>query len=145
MMRERFERSAWYGGRSVGGLFPLLTRSSIMRWLPVIPYCALALCLAILTPLARGAEGYVRIHSPANGARVDGFGPTAIAYEARPGPKGNHVHVYVDGKEVGILRQLKGSYTLGPLAPGPRVLCVKVVNRAHVPIGVEQCVKVTVE
>jgi len=104
-----------------------------------------AALLFLPAPPASGAEGYVRISSPANGARVDGFGPTAIAYEARPGPRGDHVHVYVDGKEVGILRQLKGSYTLGPLAPGPRALCVKVVNRAHVPIGIEQCIKVTVD
>ncbi|MBM4443076.1 MAG: hypothetical protein FJ027_21910 [Candidatus Rokubacteria bacterium] len=116
-----------------------------MRWLSIKSLRVLALFSALSAPAAQSAEGYVKISSPANGARVDGFGPTAIAYEALPGPKGNHVHVYVDGKEVGILRQLKGSYTLGPLAPGPRVLCVKVVNRAHVPIGIEQCVKVTVD
>jgi hypothetical protein len=31
------------------------------------------------------------------------------------------------------------------MAPGPHTLCIKVVNKAHVPIGVEQCVKVNVE
>ena len=54
------------------------------------------------------------------------------------------MHIYVDNREVGILRTLKGSYLLETLPPGKRNICVKVVNKAHVPIGVEQCVRVTV-
>ena len=50
----------------------------------------------------------------------------------------------MDGKEVGILRKLKGSYTLETLSSGKRDLCVKVVNKAHVPVGIEKCVQVTV-
>jgi len=94
---------------------------------------------------APAAEGHVRIMAPADGARIERQKPTALVYEVNPGARGEHVHVYVDGKEVGILRQLKGRYTLKPLSPGQRTVCVKVVNRAHVPIGVEQCIKVTVE
>lgn len=94
---------------------------------------------------AASAEGHVSIKSPAQGAKVDGMEQTRLVYDVAPGPRGDHVHVYVDGKEVGILRQLAGSYTLPTLAAGARDLCVKVVNRAHVPTGLEQCVKVTVE
>lgn len=107
----------------------------------------LAYLLAVLAAPAsvQAAEAFVKITAPAEGAKLDSMALAKLAYEVRPGPKGDHVHVYVDGKEVGILRQLKGSYTLETLAPGPRSICVKVVNKGHVPIGVEQCVKVTVE
>jgi hypothetical protein len=104
-----------------------------------------ALACVVPAVALQAAEGYVRIHAPADGAKLDGMEITRIAYEVSPGPKGDHVHVYVDGNEVGILRALKGGYALGTLPPGLRTLCVKVVNKAHVPIGIEQCVKVTVE
>lgn len=105
---------------------------------------SLSLLLVPAVPAA-AAEAYVGIAAPVDGAKLDAMELTKLVYEARPGPKGDHVHVYVGGKEVGILRQLKGSYTLEPLPAGAQTLCVKVVNRAHVPIGVEQCVKVIVE
>ncbi|MDH5535561.1 MAG: hypothetical protein OEZ08_08335 [Betaproteobacteria bacterium] len=106
---------------------------------------ALPLSLALTPAPGEAAEALVKITAPAEGAKLDSMALTKLVYEVRPGPKGDHVHVYVDGKEVGILRQLKGSYTLEALAPGSRSICVKVVNKAHVPIGVEQCVKVAVE
>lgn len=68
-----------------------------------------------------------------------------LVYEVEPGPRGDHVHVYVDDKEVGILRQLKGSYALETLSPGRHTICVKVVNKAHTPIGVQDCVSASVE
>ena len=114
-----------------------------MSWLRSVSVCVLALCME--HSAAAPAEAYVKITAPADGARLDGMGQTKLVYEANPGPRGHHVHVYVDGKEAGILRQLKGSYTLEALSPGPRTICIKVVNRSHVPIGVEQCIKVTVE
>jgi|SRR5690606_13698235 len=106
----------------------------------------LAALLWCLTPAwAADEAAYVRIAEPPDGDTLDGFEPGKLVYAVRPGPKGDHVHVYVGGEEVGILRQLEGSYTLGPLPPGRQTLCVKVVNKAHVPIGVEQCVEVNVE
>lgn len=101
------------------------------------------LFIPIAAPAAPG-EANVKITSPAAGAKLDAMAQTKLVYEVVPGPNGDHVHVYVDNKEVGILRQLKGSYPLETLAPGARNICVKVVNKAHVPIGVEQCVKVDV-
>ena len=108
--------------------------------------CGAALALVLLAPPdAAAAEPYVRITSPADGATLDAMDQNRLVYEVDPGPRGDHVHVYVDGDEVGILRQLKGSYTLETLAPGSRELCVKVVNKAHTPIGVQDCVEVRVE
>jgi hypothetical protein len=108
-----------------------------------VSLCALALPLALAA--APAAEGYVKIMAPADGARLGRMTPTILVYEVSAGARGNHVHVYVDGEEVGILRRLKGEYTLRALSPGQRTVCVRIVNRAHVPIGIEQCIKVWVE
>lgn len=115
----------------------------MMRWAWGVCPCVLAISVALAA--APAGEGYVKILAPADGARVQRMKPATLVYEANPGARGEHVHVYVDGREVGILRRLKGSYTLKPLSPGQRTVCIKVVNRAHVPIGVEQCIKLTVE
>lgn len=98
-----------------------------------------------LSSAANAQPGSVRILSPANGARLDAFDQNHIAYEVVPGPNADHVHLYVDGKETAILRKLEGNYALQSLSPGPHDLCVKVVNKAHVPTGVEKCIKVHVE
>ncbi|MEW6416396.1 MAG: hypothetical protein AB1482_14215 [Pseudomonadota bacterium] len=106
---------------------------------------ALALGLVLAIPSIVLAQGKVLITSPAAGATLDAMDENKLVYDVDPGPRGDHVHVYVDNKEVGILRRLKGSYTLETLSPGKRNLCVKVVNKAHVPIGIEQCVQVVVK
>jgi hypothetical protein len=102
----------------------------------------LGLCLAI--PSTSLGQGSVLISSPAEGASLDALDENRLVYEVNPGPRGDHVHVYVDNREVGILRKLKGSYLLETLSSGKRTLCVRVVNKAHVPVGIEQCVRVTV-
>lgn len=102
-----------------------------------------ALMLAPVPGLAQ-SKGKVVITSPANGATLDAMDENRLVYDVEPGPRGDHVHVYVDNKEVGILRQLKGSYLFESLASGKRDICVKVVNKAHVPVGTEKCVQVTV-
>lgn len=90
-------------------------------------------------------EAYARIKFPPDGAKLDAMAQNRIDYEVNPGPRGDHIHLYVDNHETAILRKLAGSHVLDAMAPGPHTLCIKVVNKAHVPIGVEQCVKVTVE
>jgi hypothetical protein len=105
----------------------------------------LALGLSLAFPAAGLGQGKVMITSPADGATLDAMAENRLVYEVDPGPRGDHVHVYVDDKEVGILRQLKGSYLLDAPSPGKRNICVKVVNKAHVPVGIDKCVKVTVK
>lgn len=113
--------------------------------------------MRILTPLvvlfasasciqsALAADASVTITSPANGAKLDRLTLNKINYEIIPGPQGDHVHLYIDGKETAVLRQLKGSYPLDPPAAGSHEICIKVVNKGHTPIGVQQCIKVMVE
>lgn len=86
----------------------------------------------------------VTITSPADGAMLDAMAQNKVVYEVVSGPKGDHVHLYVDRKEAAILRQLKGSHALATLPPGRHDICVRVVDKGHTPIGVEQCVRVNV-
>jgi hypothetical protein len=104
---------------------------------------ALLLGFSLILSAAVHAQGKVVITSPTEGATLDVMAENRLVYEVDPGPRGDHVHVYVNGREVGILRKLKGSYLLEGLPAGKSVICVKVVNKAHVPIGIEQCVQVT--
>ncbi len=104
----------------------------------------LGLLLAIPST-SLGQAGKVLITAPADGASLDAMDENRVVYEVEPGPRGDHAHLYVDNKEVAILRKLKGSYPLETLSSGKRSLCVKVVNKAHVPIGIGQCIQVTVK
>ncbi|OOG55974.1 hypothetical protein [Polaromonas sp. C04] len=114
--------------------------------LPIVAlFAALLSGSFFLTPVAGAVEGSVTITSPKDGAKLDVMNQTQLVYDVVPGPRGDHVHVYVDDKEVGILRQLKGSYTLESLAAGQHAICIKVVNKAHTPIGLQRCVNVSVE
>jgi hypothetical protein len=105
----------------------------------------IALGLLLAFPTASLGQGKVTITAPAQGATLDAMDENQLVYEVDPGPRGDHVHVYVDAKEVGILRKLKGSYTLETLSSGKRDICIKVVNKAHVPVGIEECVQVTMK
>ena len=110
-----------------------------------MPSCVALLSLSVCCSAAVAAEGSVTIRSPVDGATLDVMEQNKVDYEVVPGPGGDHVHLYVDGEEAAILRQLKGSYTLENLASGQHDLCVKVVNKNHTPIGVEKCIAVTVQ
>lgn len=88
----------------------------------------------------------ILITSPTEGAKLDALAPPAqLTYEVMPGAEGDHTHLYVDDKEVAILRQKKGTHTLPKLAPGEHNICIKLVNQAHTPVGTEKCIKVTVQ
>jgi hypothetical protein len=113
-----------------------------MRISSIYPILGVALLACAQVSLAEDAS--VKITSPADGTKLDAMVQNKVAYEVMPGPKGDHVHIYVDSKEAAILRQLKGSYALATLSPGQHDICVKVVDKGHTPIGVEQCIKVTV-
>lgn len=101
--------------------------------------------LALPSSAANSDEASVSITSPSDGETLDIMEQQRIVYDVVPGPDGDHVHVYIDDEEVGILRQLTGSYVFESMPEGDHTLCIKVVNKAHVPIGVEQCIDVTVE
>lgn len=100
---------------------------------------------SIAAPLAAAAESKVDISSPVEGAKLDTKLQNKLDYNVTLGGDGDHIHVYVDGNQVALLRQMKGSYTLESLAQGNHEICIKIVNKNHTPIGVERCVKVTAQ
>ncbi len=106
---------------------------------------ALALGFFLAIPATSFGQGKVLITSPEDGATLDALEENRLVYEVDPGPRGDHVHVYVDDKEVAILRKLTGRYLLEAPSPGKHGLCIKVVNKAHVPVGIQQCIQVTVK
>ncbi|MDD5329434.1 MAG: hypothetical protein PHX38_05480 [Sulfuricella sp.] len=103
------------------------------------------LAFLLLAPAAFAAEPSIKIISPADGARLDAMAQNKLVYEVQPGQKGDHTHLYMDGKETAILRKLKGTVTLETMSPGDHDICIKVVNKAHTPVGVDKCIKVTVQ
>lgn len=90
------------------------------------------------------APAAVTISAPVDGAVVAPDERIMVSYKAVPGPNGDHVHVYVDGKRVAVLQQLAGDYELGILAPGTHQISVQIVTNAHQHIGVGQNVSVEV-
>jgi hypothetical protein len=68
-----------------------------------------------------------------------------LEYEVQASAKVEHVHLFVDGDEVGMVHKLKGSFELGPLKAGERKVCVSPVNKNHTPIGAQVCITVTVQ
>lgn len=97
-----------------------------------------------LSGTAFAADNAVMIHAPADGAVLKSMEKVVVDYEVTRGPGGDHIHLYVDDKERAVLRQPKASYTLDPLDTGEHTICIKMVNKAHTPINVEQCIKVRV-
>jgi len=95
--------------------------------------------------LAMAADSTIEISSPADGAKLDAMEQSKIVYNVSLGSGADHIHVYVDGKESALLRQMKGSYTMETLSPGNHEICIKIVNKNHTPIGLERCIKVGVE
>jgi len=110
-----------------------------------ILFMLVAVLASIVTTPVMAAESKIDIISPSDGAKLDAMEQSKLVYNIIPGGDGDHIHVYVDGKEAALLRQLKGSHTLESLAPGNHEICIKVVNKNHTPIGVERCIKVAVE
>jgi hypothetical protein len=130
------------GGKILQAGFP--SKEHAMKLNKLFGILTLGLLLA-LPSTSLGQSGMVRITAPTDGATLDAMDENRVNYEVEPGPRGDHAHLYVDNKEVAILRKLKGSYPLETLTTGKRSLCVKVVNKAHVPIGIGQCIQVTVK
>ncbi len=89
------------------------------------------------------ADPNVKILSPADGAIFKEGESIPVKYKIKPNPGGDHSHIYINHKEAGILRRKKATFTLNPLPSGEHSICLKVVNKAHAPIGQETCIKVT--
>ncbi|SFW14048.1 hypothetical protein [Nitrosovibrio sp. Nv17] len=106
---------------------------------------AAALALGMSAQTASAAEASVAISSPKSGATFAPKSDIEIAYKIALGDKGDHTHLYVDKDEALTLRGLEGTHVLSGLAPGTHDICIKVVNKAHTPIGAQECIQVSVQ
>lgn len=104
-----------------------------------------SLVLSCYVPASLAADASATISSPADGAKINRGTVVDLNYEVSMGDKGDHTHLYLDNNESVTLRGLKGRYSLGTLSPGEHRICVKVVNKAHTPIGAQKCINVSVE
>lgn len=97
------------------------------------------------TATMRGKGGaFVTILSPKEGEILSHIKAIILKYEMSPGHKGDHVHFYVDSDNVGLSWIKKGTFDLGKLRQGKHELSIKLINKIHVPIGIEASVNVTV-
>jgi len=109
-----------------------------------IPLFALPVLLLVsTTALADG--GKVTFLAPADGAVVSTKDKVTVSYEAEWGPKGNHLHFYLDGHRVGILRQDKGTTDVSIPTAGKHELCLEIETSWHFSTGVKQCISVTAQ
>ena len=97
----------------------------IYAMLPLLVYAIQVRALDLVS-LARAEAASVTITSPKDGAKLKSGQPITLSYEVVTGPRGDHVHVYVDGDEVAILRELEGNFVLEPLPRGSHELAIKV-------------------
>ena len=88
---------------------------------------------------------YIKILTPANGAQIPARTPVVLSYDVTLAPNGNHIQFYVDKHMAGLSHELKGTFPLGALAPGTHDICIKEATAAHVLIGVNRCIVVTVK
>ncbi|MHB1098154.1 MAG: hypothetical protein ACYCZR_01240 [Burkholderiales bacterium] len=127
----------------------------------IVPVLLLGL---LFSASVQASEGSIRIISPADGATVDSSAEKFhVFYHATFDPKGDHIHLSVDGKDketlrqlqvshvtdvyekdrwVPVMREINGKTAIDPLSPGKHEICAKVVNKLHVPIGVKTCIHV---
>ena len=111
----------------------------------IVNSLALLLAFACYVPVVLAADAKVVISSPAEGAKISPTSKIEVVFEATPGPNGDHLHLYVDDGKAVVLRALKGSHTLQPLAPGKHGICARLVNKEHAEVGAQACVMFRVE
>lgn len=102
-----------------------------------------ALPLLLLASAAFADEGKVTILAPQDGAEVSIGKPVTVSFEAVWGPKGNHLHLYLDDHRVDVIRQPKGSEDIHIDKPGKHEICLEIETSWHFSTDVKQCVTVT--
>ena len=100
---------------------------------------AMLLALAFYVPVTLAAESAVTISSPKDGDKFKSTEKIKITYKATLGGKGDHLHLFVDDQPEIMLKKLKGSYMLEPLAPGKHGICIRIGDKDHAETGIQEC------
>lgn len=96
-------------------------------------------------PFAQAEESLVTLSAPTEGEKLAAGQTYKAEYAAREGSHAHHVHLFVDGEEVGTAHKLKGSFSYGPLKAGEHKVCAAAVNKGHTPLGAQACATVSVQ
>jgi hypothetical protein len=108
------------------------------------------LCYALpaflfVSAAALADEGKVTFLAPVDGAVVNTKDKVTVFYEAELGPKGNHLHLYLDGHRVDVLRQTKGSADIDIKKAGKHEICLEIETSWHFSTDVRKCISVTAQ
>ena len=68
-----------------------------------------------------------------------------MKYKVTKSPDGNHVHIFVDNGKPEVVRQMEGTYQVGPLSPGDHTITIMEVTSNHSPTGVKAMTHVKAE
>lgn len=90
-------------------------------------------------------DGAVRINSPEDGAVIKGSSVVVSFEILNKGSRGDHVHLYLDGKLVKPLRGVKGEYTITGLTKGKHELEIRLSTKGHHVLDIEDGVTIKVE
>ncbi len=91
---------------------------------------------------AYSADGEIIIKSPAYGEVVNGSA-VMVEMEIEKGTRGDHIHFYLDGENLGVVRVDK--YKLTDMAKGKHKVEARLASKGHAEIGPKGIVEFTVE
>ena len=112
--------------------------------LVLLPLLVLALATGLLAAEAPGAAD-IQILKPADHAQLSAGQPYPLDYQITLGPGDDHFHVWVDAERSPGIHDLKGTYMLPKMTPGPHVITLKLVDKNHVPTGPQKSIQVDVQ
>ena len=106
---------------------------------------AMLLALAFYIPITLAAESAITISSPKDGDKFKSTEKIKISYKATFGKNDHHLHLYVDDQPEIMLKKVKGTFTLEPLAPGKHGICIRIQDKEHADTGIQECAMFRVE
>jgi len=88
------------------------------------------------TPMAAGAEDLgsgkaVVIMNPADGTVIHGSSVDVVFELRNKGARGDHVHLYLDGRLVKPLHGRKVTYTINQLSRGHHNITIRLATKGH--------------
>lgn len=104
---------------------------------------ALPVAVFLFMAVSHAGIGEVKIVKPEEGELVTGSS-YMVEFELVTGPKGGHVHIFLDGKHLGPITK-KSKYKLTNLKMGPHTVTLKLADRKHVYLGPQGEVSFTVK
>ncbi len=125
-----------------------MVRRSLLNKAPLLLAAILtALFLGVSTlhlSAAAGTDGEVAITSPSDGAVMSGVGVEVVIELRDRGSRGDHVHLYLDGKLVKPLYGEKVTYTFPSLGHGEHTFTVRLATKGHRLLEAEDSVTVSI-